>query len=140
VPRILAAQLNVQAADWCQPFGSPPELIGHDDVGVWVIRTSGPISGQIVCTVPRAPAAGGGPATFHINGDNSVGASTSCTLSSWGERHNLKASRSFTTTASRYDEVQTFAAAEMDSAGFITLTCILPPRQGGILRGITSLP
>jgi hypothetical protein len=131
-----AAQLNITANE-CQPFFEPPENFGRSEKGIFT--QPGVVNGEVVCSVPRI--ADGGGANFYIDGDNFVsGAYIDCVLISWGENQHALAQLSIHSTDPHYDIFVSLAPAQLDSRGFITLNCLLPNDQQGMLRGITTLP
>jgi hypothetical protein len=131
-----AAQLNITANE-CQPFFEPPENFGRSEKGIFT--QPGVVNGEIVCSVPRMPDGGG--ANFYIDGDNFVsGAYIDCVLISWGEDLHTLAQLSIHSADPHYDVFVSLAPAQVDSRGFITLNCLLPNYQQGMLRGITTLP
>ena len=130
-----AVSINTPASV-CNMYGnrSPTEIV-YSDVGVSNATDS---FKYIMCAVPRSPlsATTGG---FYVDGENSNGASTTCTASSYDYNGTFKAAKSFTSSAARYGNFLAFTNAELPPGAYVSLVCKLPASNSGLLRGITAI-
>jgi hypothetical protein len=126
-----------------QDFDSPLEnRIQYFDLGV---VNAADVRTEVVCSVPRSPvAAGATTVNFFVDGQNSPGAATICSITSYDYLGNFAGSRSFETintgvSFAPYDVFVSFPAALVGFYNYVTLTCVLPRSFTGRLNGVTAL-
>jgi hypothetical protein len=124
--------LNTHGA-LCNPFNAAEALdIDYLSNGV---RNINPASRRVLCSVPRHPVSGPGQ-TFFVDGSNSPGRSTLCSVSSFTFTGQFNSSTSFSESAPTYDH-----AAVLNSVGqfdYVSVLCNLPPSGGGVLFGVIA--
>jgi hypothetical protein len=94
----------------------------------------------VTCSVPYTASHEFPGAFVLIDGDNKNHAQTSCTISSYNPSGILQASQSVTLTAATYEEGFALSDQQVGSGNnYLSLTCLLPARGNGLLRGILVL-
>jgi len=100
------------------------------------VRTIAGAARPVICAVERHPV--NGPSqSFFVDGSNSGGASTSCTLSSFSNAGVFRDSESFTSGAATYDQFVTLDP--VDLFDYVSLLCTLPSNARGVLFGVTAI-
>lgn len=128
-----AQNINTHGAI-CNPYNASQALdIDYLTSGVRTIASS---ARPVICAVPRHPVTGP-TQSFYVDGSNSAGASTSCSLWSYNFNGVFQSSTSFTATEAVYDRFVTLASNPFYA--YTSLLCTLPANGGGVLFGITAL-
>jgi len=94
---------------------------------------------MVICSVPRSPLAEGATPRFYIDGHNSSGTSTPCTLFVYTFLNTLRATKSFVLSGSASDVLVEFAPGVIEQYDYVSVYCTLPPNSTGMLRGVTSV-
>ena len=105
-----------------------------------VKNNSSSSSRDVYCSIPRVVPVPDGAATwnFLVDGTNPSGKSTSCTLSAFNfQGTQVGGAQSFTTSATKYDQMLFLDAALVNSLDYTVLFCKLPPK--GVLLGLASV-
>jgi hypothetical protein len=140
LPLPTRAAYILKASPTCQAdFPTATDLIVHEVNGVRTAPQSDTFQ-WITCSIPRSPnavlAANG---SFYVDGDNLNGASTTCWIASYSYTGDFLGMSSFTTTLAHYDYFLTLPAAQLGPWAYTSLTCALPARGNGLLRGVTTV-
>jgi hypothetical protein len=115
------------------------DLIIHDATGV---RTGPDVNAPqaITCSVPRSPLADPSHSFgFYVDGDNLGGAATICWITSYDYTGNYLGGTAFSTASPKYDQFLSLPAAQLSWWAYTSLTCWLPEKGRGVLRGVTSM-
>lgn len=130
-----ATNINTHGAS-CQNYAtySPTDLSRFSDG----IRNVSANTGYVLCPIARSPlsAASGG---FYIDGSNRNGGVTSCSIFTYEYNGTLKAIKSFTSSAARYDQFLSFTNVELPYGAYVSMLCSLPASSNGVLWGITAI-
>ena len=133
-----ATNINTQAA-LCANYNAGE--VGYFDRLTNGVRNIDSSSARpVLCSIPRSPlgsaAASGG---FYIDGDNSSGASTSCTLLSYDYTGTFLGAVSFTESQAHYDHFVTMTSTQLPFYAYTAILCYLPTNGNGLLRGMTAV-
>jgi hypothetical protein len=127
-----SANINTHGAA-CNPFNAAEATdIDYLVSGVRTIATS---ARRVICPVPRHPVSGPGQ-TFWVDGANSPGRSTLCSVYSHSYQGEFRSAISFSESTATYDH-----PASLSAVGFydyVSVVCNLPASGGGVLFGVIA--
>jgi hypothetical protein len=106
------------------------------DYFTYGVRNVNAAARPVVCPIARHPVTGPGQ-NFYVDGSNSGGASTSCSISAFNYTGAFQSSASFTDGAATYDHFTSLPTVSYYS--YISLFCTLPGSGQGVLFGVTAL-
>lgn len=119
----------------CRAYNVEQALeIRHLGNGVWNLEHT---AREVVCPVPRAPSAG----TFRIDGYNTAGTCTSCTVAMYHADGVMVASRAVMGCAGTIsqDWTRTVSFSVTATDDYARVLCTIPGDGAGILYGITAV-
>jgi hypothetical protein len=98
----------------------------------WGVRNINAAVRSVICPIARHPVTG--PAqNFYVDGSNSNGASTTCTVYAYNYNGDFLSSYSFTTNLAKYDQLAPLTSVSY--WGFVSVYCLLPANGNGVLFG-----
>ncbi|HTE56766.1 MAG TPA: hypothetical protein VK698_38195 [Kofleriaceae bacterium] len=118
----------------CKNYNAAQALdIDYLSYGVRNVSTG---SRPVICSVERHPVTGATQA-FYVDGTNSAGQATVCTLTSYNYSGVYQSSVSFSESIANYDHYATLPT--IGYYDYVSLVCTLPPSGLGTLRGVVAL-
>jgi hypothetical protein len=145
VPAVTAHADNLNTSGTaCRSYNASDSLdIGYRPNGVFNENAA---QRWIVCPVARSPLAPTSvpTPTFYVDGENKPGSSTTCTVSVNNYLGIFVASQAFTKsvpangTELNWDQPVQFATPP-STYDYVTLTCLLPGSDNGMIHGITAV-
>lgn len=132
------------SANVCQPAeGWMAPDIGYGGTGVW---NDAATPRDLTCAVSRSPLTTTGPANFYIDGRNTNGSTTMCTLYSYNYSGVVMSSTTFTEPVNPGNDVTWDHLVQLPSLNFydyVGVLCTLPGVQNAspraFLFGVTSV-
>ena len=132
----VAANIN-SSGTFCQNFNAAQ--VTDIDYLASGVRNLNVNPRAVICSVPRSPlAAGATSGVFFVDGRNTGGASTTCTLSSFNFNGTFLGSTSFTSAAATYNQFLSLPSAQLGTFAYVSVLCTLPGNANGVLFGVTS--
>lgn len=131
---VQAAFIKIPMAACSVGPSTPQSSLSFENGGVRNLSTT--TSAALVCPVFTGDRGTRLDAEFILNGDQAVGTSTSCTITSWDQDGFFIASTSFTslTSASGFQPILSIRSSSIAPFGYVYMNCSVPPR--GFMRGL----
>jgi len=117
----------------CNPFNAAEAAdIDYLTTGVRTVASS---PRKVLCPAPRHPVTGPGQ-TFWVDGSNSPGKSTLCSVYSTTFNGQFASAYSFSSSAATYDHPATLSS--VGTFDYVSVLCQLPAQGGGVLFGVIA--